>query len=807
MSNLIRRNPVLPPPKVMPGGTQRVFTGGGPKRAPGVKPYTAEPEPPQYINEVWPDGGISGPDAIALVYGERILQGRVIAEFPAGDVKIGIIGLCAGPIDSIVGVWFDDWMDYDEVLIPYDPAYYYPTGKDGWTFQLGTLSQAAIGTTLATYYGANQSFPSLAYLVAYVPQFVVNGSFIIPTDRPWPGGFRARVKGCKVLDTRTSTTAWSDNPAMCLRHFLLSENYGGNLVSGDLDATSFEDAADYCDASGLTLNIVIDGSSNAKQWADTIAACFGARLYLKDGKYALWIEGVVADSGILFDTTNSRDWSLFETATTDRPTRVVVEYSRASNNWAPDQAISEVSGSVAVRETSYKLDGVTDEAQAKWLADLYLRTQQTAKWRVEFIASTLAARLALGTRFKLTFPNGCTAQDFLATEISPEEGGEYKITARQYDPNSYTPGSVPTPPPAPAPGTLPSDTPPDITIDSVEYYEPPESATATQVVYRRYRKINFTLPSGYLFGASLVVAGHVETVASSIPSDLAWSALGDTIEIPLTGNFAGEVYSLYWPVSTGSITSIFHPNGTPAGSTDNAYAHQVTVRLRNIIGLLSPGVVHRTPNTALSSGTSVDGGQGTFTGRSVKLLEETANGLSGWTLTTPAALSANRTLTLPDAAPEAGVLAVDASGNISFRKDFSFRADKDGTNQTGITTATHTKVTFGTERFDVGSGYDAANSKFLPGVAGKYLISAALAMTLDATATQLWILLYLSGTAVVSNVLRSSDGSGGSSISVASVLSLSASDYVEVYVYHTKSGDGAVIGTSSLTYFSGVRVG
>lgn len=765
--------------------------------------YAAEPEPPQYINQVWPNDAISGPDAIALVYGERIVEGRVIAEFPAGDVKVGIVGLCAGPIDSIVSVWFDDWMGQGEVLVPYDAGYSYATGADGWTYQLGTLSQAAIGGIVATYYGAAQSFPTLAYIVAYVPQFIVNGSFVIPTDRPWPGGFRARVKGCTVTDTRTSTTAWSDNPAMCLRHFLLSENYGGNLVAGDLDTASFEDAADYCDAASLTLNIVIDGDSDARQWADTIAACFGARLYLKDGKYALWIEGIVADSGILFDSTNSRDWELSETPVTDRPTRVVVEYSRASNNWAPDQAISEVSGSAAVREASYDLDGVTNETQAKWLADLYLRTQQSAPWRVEFIASPLAARLALGTRFKLTFPGGCTAQDFLATEISPA-GAEYKITARQYDAGSYATGSVPTPPPAPSPGTLPSDTPPDITIDSVAEYEILISSTPLSVAYYRYRRINFTLPSGYLFGASLVVAGKVDT---SIPSDLAWSALGNAVEIPLTGNIAGTAFSLFWPVAVGDKAWVYHPNGELAGTTNNLNAHQVTVRLRNIIGLLSPGAIHRTAATALSTSTSVDGGQGTLTGRAVKLLETTANGLSGWTLTTPAALSANRTLTLPDAAPEAGVIVSDASGNVSFRKDFSFRADKNASSQGSIATATDTKVTFGTERFDIGGGYDAGNSKFAPGVAGKYLVSASLVMVLDAAPTRLWITLYVSGSVGPAAVFHGSDGTNGLTAAISTVLDLGASDYVEVYVYHTKSGDGTVVGDVVLTHFSGVRVG
>lgn len=809
MTNIVRKNPVMPPSMTRPSqpasvsspNTTAVFY------TPPAPPYTAEPEPPQYINEVWKDGGISGPDAIPLVYGERIVEGRVIAQWQQGDTKVGIIGLCGGPIDSIVSVWFDDWFDQPETIIPYDAGYSSATGKDGWTYQLGSLSQAAIGTTLAGYYGANQSFPTLAYIIVYIPQFVVQGSLVIPTDRPWPGGFRARVKGRTITDTRTSSTVWSANPAQCLQHFLASENYGGNVGGANLDTASFNAASDACDAASLTLNIVIDGNSGAKQWADTIAACFGARLYVKDGKYALWMEGVTSDSGILFDTSNSRDWTLSETPTTDRPTRVVVEYSRASNNWAPDQAISEVSGSVAVRETSYKLDGVTNATQAKWLADLYLWTQQTAPWRVAFTASALAARLSLGTRFKLTFPNGCTAQDFLATEIEPLENGEFRIAARQYLAGVYTPGSVPTPPPAPSPGTLPSDAPPDVTITGYDdYWVLRSSSTPDQMVEDLYLVLEYTLPT-YVFAKDLVVRGI--TSISTIGSDQAWSALGDETVIPLAGNLLpGSTFRLYWPVIVGDRARAYYPSLAAGASLLSRLACQVTVRLRNTIGLMSAGAIKRlsTPVDSTSGG-GADPGSVLQTTRELRLVEAPANGTNYWKIKTAASLSVDRNLTLPDVSPDVGPVTIDTGGNIAFRKDFCFHATKGGTSQTGITTATATKVTFTTEDFDDGAGYDASNSKFLPGVAGKYQINAAVTVVPDATATMVKVSLYKTGSEVKAAALQGSDSGHGLTAAISCVLDLGASDYLEVYVYHTKSGNGAVEGAATVSHFSGVRVG
>lgn len=63
----------------------------------------------------------------------------------------------------------------------------------------------------------------------------------------------AIIKGKKVYDPRNSTTAWSDNPALIIRDYLLNSTYGlgeatDNVYSGTIsDAVSFAKAADVCD--------------------------------------------------------------------------------------------------------------------------------------------------------------------------------------------------------------------------------------------------------------------------------------------------------------------------------------------------------------------------------------------------------------------------------------------------------------------------------------------------------------------------------------------------------------------------------
>ena len=56
----------------------------------------------------------------------------------------------------------------------------------------------------------------------------------------------AKIRGKKVFDPRTGTTAWSDNPALCIRDYLTSE-YGLNQISDRIDDALVINAANVCD--------------------------------------------------------------------------------------------------------------------------------------------------------------------------------------------------------------------------------------------------------------------------------------------------------------------------------------------------------------------------------------------------------------------------------------------------------------------------------------------------------------------------------------------------------------------------------
>jgi len=73
--------------------------------------------------------------------------------------------------------------------------------------------------------------------------------------------FSATVRGKKVYDPRTTSTAWSSNAALCLRDYLLSD-YGLGVAGTEINDTIFSTAANVCDEN---VSVVRGGNENRYQ--------------------------------------------------------------------------------------------------------------------------------------------------------------------------------------------------------------------------------------------------------------------------------------------------------------------------------------------------------------------------------------------------------------------------------------------------------------------------------------------------------------------------------------------------------------
>lgn len=98
-----------------------------------------------------------------------------------------------------------------------------------------------------------------------------------------------RCKGKPVYDMRTASTGYSNNPALCIRDYLLDVDYGIGCHPNEIDEDSFETAADVCDENSnqYQLNGVVDTSkSPASILTDMLTTCAGTLSY-SNGKFRM----------------------------------------------------------------------------------------------------------------------------------------------------------------------------------------------------------------------------------------------------------------------------------------------------------------------------------------------------------------------------------------------------------------------------------------------------------------------------------------------------------------------------------------
>ena len=116
----------------------------------------------------------------------------------------------------------------------------------------------------------------------------------------------AKVKGKKVYDPRTQTTAYSNNAALCIRDYLVSE-YG--LEDSQIDDTVFSAAANVCDedvdlaATGTqpryTINGVVRANTNHGEVLNRMVTACAGTLFWGAGNWKLVAGAYIAPTKVL----------------------------------------------------------------------------------------------------------------------------------------------------------------------------------------------------------------------------------------------------------------------------------------------------------------------------------------------------------------------------------------------------------------------------------------------------------------------------------------------------------------------------
>lgn len=133
--------------------------------------------------------------------------------------------------------------------------------SDGWCTDADTtitLDHTNMYTVKIKIFTGTDSQAASSDLITYCPKLwtdkhqgkgIAYAVITVVTDK-WADGFPKftfLVKGKKVFDPRTNTTAWSDNWALCVNDYLVNEKYGFAINQNRIDSDYLEAAANLSD--------------------------------------------------------------------------------------------------------------------------------------------------------------------------------------------------------------------------------------------------------------------------------------------------------------------------------------------------------------------------------------------------------------------------------------------------------------------------------------------------------------------------------------------------------------------------------
>ena len=377
---------------------------------------------------------------IPVVYGERKLGvTRVYVETSGSDNQYLYVAgvLCEGEIQSIEKIFIDDReVTFDGAFthhatreVDSSDSTYYRDGESWIQVEafLGKDGQTASDIlTTQTNWTSNHRLRGVAYLAF---RFKWNQDIFgaIPN-------IKAVVKGKKVYDPRTTTTAYSNNSALCLLDYLRNSRYGKGLPDDAFESNfqSFQDAADECEtqvtpySGGSDINLfetngVLDTSQkvidNVKKLLNPMRAFFT----YTEGVYKLTIEG----TGTAVKTINSDNVvggaKLLGERKNNKYNRIIATFVNPDKNYqedtisyppnddsglpSADQHATMLADDGVLLEGNYSFPNVTSVYQAQGLAEVILRRSRN-QLQVQVRCTSEFLDVAVGDIVQIYYPTG-----------------------------------------------------------------------------------------------------------------------------------------------------------------------------------------------------------------------------------------------------------------------------------------------------------------------------------------------------------------------------------------------------------------
>ena len=235
-----------------------------------------------------------------IVYGRARIGGNVVYLESTGTDKkyLWLVTAIAGhEIDAYEQLWFNDEKIWENgnftsawattgnsSTSPYVTLYRYYGGTDNET------ANAALISASDNKWTVNHKLEGTAYIIVkltYDQEKFAQGLPNISTV----------IRGKKVLDPSNNTTAWSQNPALCIYDYLRDTKYGLGESAANILTSSVTAAKDVCNetvslAAGgtqprYTIDGVVDTASSIKSNIETMTGSMIGRLIYSGGKFEI----------------------------------------------------------------------------------------------------------------------------------------------------------------------------------------------------------------------------------------------------------------------------------------------------------------------------------------------------------------------------------------------------------------------------------------------------------------------------------------------------------------------------------------
>ena len=427
----------------------------------GQAAFGKEPELPDFSTPLSDRGFlINSRNSVAninVIYGERQVGGNHVFIEASGDDNeylhiVTVLG--EGEINSVENIYLNDVLSTDSKF----------SGLVETTAKTGSDTQTAIDSLVSRVSGWTSAHRLQG--TAYIYTRLKYDQDVFPGGVPT---ITADVKGIKVFDPRTSTTAWSENPALCIRDYLTNTRYGRGIDSALIDDTSFSAAANYCDElvtiggesiKRYTTNGVVDTSrTSLENIKELLTACRGF-LVFSGGKYKIVIDKPETATFTFNEDNIIGAWSIGLGNKQNTYNRVRVNFYNPDRSWQPDVTAVE---STALRtidnglllEREIELPFTASEPRAKAIATMNLN-QSRQQVSCEFTATIEGMRCEVGDVVYISHKtpgwdtlNSGAGKKFRIIEIAMQSTDEVRVKALEYDETVYDFGTIPASDPTP----------------------------------------------------------------------------------------------------------------------------------------------------------------------------------------------------------------------------------------------------------------------------------------------------------------------------------------------------------------------